>query len=72
MPLNLIQTLENFFHFKFNDLIEGLNSELRNLVKRFSSIFIYDYYSFTSSIGSSNLYDNKMWFMARFPFRIKI
>lgn len=71
IPLNLIQTLENSLSFNQYDLIYYLNSELRNLVKKFSSIFIYDYYSFSSSIGSSNLYDNKMWFMARFPFKSK-
>mgnify|MGYP001392629570 FL=1 len=71
VSLNLYETLENSFSFTQSDLINYINNELRILVNKFSSIYIFDYFSFTSKVGIYNLYDEKMWLMARFPFKSK-
>ena len=59
-PLGIAESKQKF---GFIESIEFLNSELKNLFKSDSQVFIFDYNSFSSKIGKQNIMDHKMYYL---------
>lgn len=69
ISLNFYEALENTLSFTQAELINYMNNKIKKIVSKYSSVYIYDYFSFVNNVGAINLYDEKMWLMARFPFK---
>ena len=59
-PLGII---ENRTPFGFRDSVEALNAELREEFRAKSSVFLFDYESFSSRLGKENVLDWTMYYL---------
>jgi len=62
---------ENKQKFGFIESIEEVNSNLRDVFKSDSQVFIFDYDCFCSKIGKQNIIDYKMYYLADIRLKIK-
>ena len=68
---SLYSILEQNIKVSKLDIISKINKVLIKIIKNYSLIYIYNYYSFSLNHGFSNIIDNKMSFLADIPIKIE-
>ena len=59
-PNGIIETKTKF---GFHEMIEEINSSLRNLVKNYNSVYVFDFNQFVSKYGEKNIFDYRQFFL---------
>ncbi len=57
-PNGIIETKTDF---SFHEMIEEINKSLRNMSKKYSSLFVYDFNNFISKFGEQNVFDYRQF-----------
>lgn len=60
-PLGILENKQNF---GLVEAVERLNFKMRDVFKKDSQVFIFDFNAFSSDLGKSNLLDHKMYYLA--------
>ena len=68
---NMYSILEQNLEISKSDIIIRMNTLLIHTIKKYSMVYIYNYYSFTLNHGFSNIIDAKMSFFADIPFKVE-
>ena len=68
---NVYSILEQNLEISKSDIIFKMNKLLIQIIKKYSLVYIYNYYSFSLNYGFSNIIDTKMSFFADIPFKAK-
>tara|TARA_Y100001934_G_C12381065_1_gene792440 strand:- start:5027 stop:6772 length:1746 start_codon:yes stop_codon:yes gene_type:complete len=59
-PNGIIETKTKF---GFHEMIEEINRSLRNLVKNYNSVYVFDFNQFISKYGEKNIFDYRQFFL---------
>ena len=57
-PNGIIETKTDF---SFHEMIEEINKSLREISKKYNSLFIYDFNNFVSKFGEQNIFDYRQY-----------
>jgi len=68
---NVYSILEQNLEISKSDIIFKMNKLLIQIIKKYSLVYIYNYYSFSLNYGFHNIIDTKMSFLANIPFKVK-
>ena len=63
--------LEQNLEISKSDIIFRMNKLLIDTIKKYSLVYIYNYYSFSLNYGFDNIIDSKMSFFADIPFKVE-
>jgi len=53
------------------NFIRGINIAFDELAKEFSDVYIIDNENVASEVGKSNIYDEKMWYVSKNPYKMR-
>ncbi|MDH2899610.1 MAG: HAD-IIIC family phosphatase [archaeon] len=68
-PLGIIDNKQSY---SFRQLVQELNSELRDVLRNDPRTFLFDFERFASKIGKDNLIDYKMFYLGDFRINPKV